>query len=651
MNTLSFILTGFLIQQATAGTVIADFNDNTTGPLGVFNAGEGQGGGLGFLTDDVWANTGTLSVIAGDLTAPASTGYSITQDPTAQSVQGSFASGRQTTRAVETPLINTIWFSYLLNQPSADSRGGITFTQNASSPGNPRIVAVGTETRLGLGATLQPAGGGTNLLTLGETALILGRLTIDNTGAEETLDLWINPDVSGDAASLPAPDTSLTEETPSLDPGITRVGLQSYSADGQGGIIDSFRISDDANAFEIVTRNATIVLDDPNLAVSLLNPFSGTVLNTSDTPVTVDLTLENTGVNNTLTIADTTTISGEDAASYSILTALPLDLAPGTTGTLQVQLNPTGLPRISSAILDLATNDTSTPDISIPLEARIIDAVGNQLLNGNFESDPATPANWLTAGNTSLAEGIAPDSTFSASLAPLANLRQQVTSEANWYFECFFQCPDTFDRAFNVIIEGPDGQINLRFQGTSDGAEQTWNLFDNATLNDSWGEAIALPAVQPGATYFLRIIGKNWDGIAPTYDLELSAPNSLAIAGTATGLNRYQVAPPSGAPTFIRFSAEFGNSPGFILDDVQFVNGTPPHSGDPEILNMVFDPTAQTTTLTLATQTGVSYSVQASDDLSNWAEVDDFTASDTTETFIDNGVTSARRFYRFLIIE
>lgn len=651
MKKLSLLLSSIIIQHASAGAVIADFNDNTTGPLGAFNPGEGQGGGLGFLTDDVWANTGTIEVIAGDLTAPAATNYAVTQSGTQQSTQGTFTGGRHTTRAVESPLSGTVWFSFLLNQPTIDSRGGITFNQNASAPGNPRIVATGTELRLGLGPTLQAAGAGADLLTLGESALILGRLTIDSTGLAETLDVWVNPDVSGDASTLPAPDTTLSEETPSLDSGITRVGIQSYSADTQGGIVDSLRLSDNANAFEVVTRDTVIVLDDPNLAVSQSNPFADATLNTGDSPITIDLAVENTGTTNTLTVADTTAITGDDAASYSIVTPLPFDLAPGASGVLQIQLDPSGDPRISSAVLDLVSNDSSTPDLSIPLGTRIFSANGSQLLNGDFEADPSLPINWITSGNTTLAEGIAPGSTTSASLAPLANLRQTVVGEANWYLDCFFQAPDTTERAFNVLVSNPSGQINLRYQGTSAGADQTWNLFDNATLNDSWGEAIALPAVQPGATYFLRIVGKGWDGISPTYDIHLSAPNSTAIAGTATDLNRYQVAIPTGAPTLIRFSAEFGNAPGFILDDVAFINGTPPPTGDPEILGMVHDPAAQTTTLTLATQIGVSYSVEASSDLFNWAEIDDFTAAGPSETFVENNVTSAKRFYRFLVVE
>jgi len=645
MSKLSLIFSALVLQQASAGTAISDFNDNSPGPLGVFDIGAGQGGGTGWLTDDVWANTGTINVIPGDLTAPSSTGYAVTQAPTAQSAQGSSIPARQTTRATEFPLLGTVWFSYLINQPSVDSRGGITFNRNASSPGNPRIVATGTEVRLGLAATLQDAGGGVDLLTLGETALILGRVTIDSTGNPDTLDLWINPDVSGDSTSLPAPDNTLTEETPIFDSGITRIGIQSYSADSQGGIIDSLRVSDAANAFEIVTRDVTILPEDPNLLLSLTNPFSESTLTTADAPITVDIELQNTGSANSLTIEDTSTITGDDAASYTILTGLPFDIAPGASAILQLQLDPAGVARASSASLEIASTDTSSPTIAIPLSTRILGSDGNLLLNGDFEADPTSPINWLST-NVNLVEGIALGSTTSASLAPGANFRQNVSGGADWYLECFFQAPDTADRAFNLLINGPGGNINLRFQGTSAGAEQTWNLFDNATLNDTWGEAIALPVVQPGATYQLRVIGKNWNGNLPTYDLELSAPNSTAVAGIVADLNRFQGATPTGPPNLIRFSSEFGNSPGFIIDDVRFANGTPSPAGPPVISSFNYDPSAQIVTFSFSAQVGSTYGIEASEDLLDWGEIEALTATSESQSVTVSNVSNPQRFYR-----
>ncbi|MGD1979365.1 MAG: hypothetical protein PVJ98_08235 [Akkermansiaceae bacterium] len=651
MNKRPLLCLCLLSSPLDAGTVIADFNDNTTGPLGAFIVGDGQEGGSGWLTGDVWANTGTIAVIPGDLTAPPATGYAVIQDPTSQSVQGTSTAPRHTTRAVEEPMTGTVWFSFLLNQPTVQSRGGISFNQNGTSPGNPRIVATGTEIRLGLGPTLQPGGGGADLLAIGETALILGRLTIDNTGLAETLDIWVNPDVSVGSSSLPAPGNSLSEETTSLNPGILRVGIQSYSADGLGGIVDSLRVSDASNAFEVVTGQGTAVVDDPNLALSTVNPFSGTVIAFDAAPVTADIILDNTGATETLVIEGSSTITGDDAASYSILTALPLDIAPGETETLQVQFDPSGSGRISSATLTLSTNDESTSDFTIPLSARVLGEGGNQLLNGDFEDNPASPDNWLINGNATITQGIAPGSTSSVTLSPGVNFRQPVFAGPDWYLECFFQAPETFDRAFNVFVNTPAGNINLRFQGTSDGAEKTWNLFDNVTANDGWGAPIPLPDVQPGATYQLRIIGNAWDGVAPTYDIELSAPDRLALAGTATGLARFQNFIPSGAPTEIRFSSEFGNAPGFIIDDVFFANGSPPSREAPTISNLVFDSTAQTSTLTFLTQTGTTYSLKASNDLENWVELTNFTAVNEVESYTESGVTSPRRFYILEIVD
>lgn len=399
----------------------------------------------------------------------------------------------------------------------------------------------------------------------------------------------------------------------------------------------------------VTVETIAIPIDDPDLSVSLANPFAATPLTINDDPVTAVITLENIGTTNPLTIAETSTLSGDDAASYTILTPLPLEITPGASAPLEIQIEPSGIPGILNANLEIASNDASSPITTIPLSARIIGADRNQLFNGDFEADPTSLLNWFSQEVT-LSEGIAPGSTTSASLASSALLRQSVFGEADWHLELFFQAPDTADRAFNLLIESPQGYMNLRFQGTSAGADQTWNAFDNVTNNDSWGDALALPAVQPGATYFLRVMGKAWDGLAPTYDLELSAPNSTTIAGTATDLNRFQTAIPGGAPTEIRISSLFGDSPGFVVDDLVFRNGNPV-TRDPAITSISHDPSAQTTTLTLTTQIGIAYAVEASNDLENWDKIEDFTAIAASQIVTESGVTASPRYYRFFIVQ
>lgn len=654
-----FTLIGALtFQNASATTVVADFNDNTQAPLGDVDLGVGQNGGLGFLAGDTWSNTGTIDVVADDLTAPAFTNYAIAQEGPPQSIQGSFFKQRQSTRALSSPLTGTAWFSFLLNQPSLASRGGITFNQNISGTVNPRILVLGTEVLLGLGTTFQAAGAGVNLPAIGETALILGRVTIDAAG-DETIDIWVNPDVSGDETSLPTPDNTLSGETPSLENGINRVGLISYASEtgNESGIIDALRLSDALNAYEVVAQGTAGIEEDPNLSTLFTNPFAGSILSNTDDPLIADLSLTNSGDANDLIIADTTGITGADAASYTILTSLPLTIAPGTSETLQIQLDPSGEARASSASLNLSSNDVSTPDITIPLEAQITSTTGNQLLNSDFEADPATATNWELQGEVTIAEGIAPGSTNSVSLAADSNISQEILAgEANWTLSAYFQAPDTAERGLNILVDAVGtpanrtSNINLRFQGTSAGAAQTWNLFDQATVNNAWGDAIDLPAVQPGATYFIRITGRNWGGETPnpTYDIELSEPNSTSIAGIVTDLGRFQTTIPSTPPNQIRFSSLFGNSPGYILDDVQFENTLPP-SNVPVITSVAYDTSTQSNTLEFEALIGTTYTISASNDLLNWDDIEIRTATSTLESVTEVELIAPKRFYQISI--
>ena len=239
---------------ASADLVVADFNDNLGGPLG------NQAGGIGWAVGSSWENpSGTFDVVAGDLTAPGSTNYGVSQSGTEQSVQGgTLGIGFQTNRDVADALSGAVWFSFLLNQPDLDSRGGISFNNLGEAAANPRVIMVGDELRLGL-VTTQGVGGGYTISSaeFQEDMLILGRLQIDPTGME-LLEVWVNPDVAGGIAGLGAADNTLMQDAMSLDAGITRIGLQSYTGASlsMGGIIDSLRISDrDSIFFDVTTTS------------------------------------------------------------------------------------------------------------------------------------------------------------------------------------------------------------------------------------------------------------------------------------------------------------------------------------------------------------------------------------------------------------
>ncbi len=261
------LLSSLTISSAGAAVVLADFNDNTGGtPLSDVNGG--QGGGSGWNAADNWGNTGTINVVSGDLSAPVSTNYSIVQSGTANRIQGDFNGNRQTTRLTATTLGNAgsdVWFSFLVNQNSLNSRSGISANMDQAQGAAGRLVVlVGTEVRIGLENLQDSDAANHPSVTIGTTALILGRLSL-NTGGDENLDVWVNPDVSGGIAGLGTAGSTRSEESATLGGGLDRLGLVSYStASNDGGFLDSIRFSDDSNADQAFADVTGVLVPEPS---------------------------------------------------------------------------------------------------------------------------------------------------------------------------------------------------------------------------------------------------------------------------------------------------------------------------------------------------------------------------------------------------
>lgn len=186
----------------------------------------------------------------GDLTAPASTNYAITQTGTPQSIIGSGSSAREANVALSTALTgSTIWGSFLVNLNGGTvGRGGIQFNApvSATNPNDPRVLALGLDAQ----ARLDGSGGAdinfSNALTSNATALILFSIDFDPAG-NDTMNMWVNPDV----ANLGAPLSFSTADWLGAS-GITTVSVFSYSS-GALPLVDAFRLSDDADAYFQVT--------------------------------------------------------------------------------------------------------------------------------------------------------------------------------------------------------------------------------------------------------------------------------------------------------------------------------------------------------------------------------------------------------------
>jgi hypothetical protein len=671
--TLNLLLLSLV--PATAGTVIADFNDLNLGVIGQI-AGQPADTGIGF-SESYWPfENDLIQAIAGDLLAPVGSNYISGQTGTGIALGHSFGgrARRLQTRAIVPIINNTIWVSALFSLSGSDAEGTINFNGGPIEAGgsadlSPSISFGDNGTPGAVGFLLPNEDALANVVdfsqridnavaTDGMAHLLV--VKIERADGDDTLSLWLDPlDVTSEA-SLGVAALVHTGSYFSNDP-ITALGYEAVREDDPAGdpsgglaLLDNLKVSDAVNAFDVVTKSVDPVLPGAELTVVALPSFPVLV----DTPTSASsiLTLENTG--NAIAIkVSGLAIDGPDADAFSTAQGFPLTIAAGTSADIAIDFDSGGVSGIYLANLIVESDAPDTVQ-AVSLSAKFSQKGDDLLLNGNFEADTSSLPGWLVnlngAGASAVA-GVAPDSSVAVNIAAGGAVFQNVDGASDWYTDFFFVAPETDTRAFNFRIFATSGNINIRFEGTSDGAAQVWNAFDNnpAGANDLWGAGLALPAVEPGEVYLMRVVGHEWGGATPTYDLLLSEPGGTALIHSVEGLTRFQNATVSAPPTQFRFSAEFGSNGNIIVDDARFINGEAP-SAAPElrILNFDYDPGADTIRVTWISQSGLSYALQYSDDLQqNWLDVDDVVATGPETTMIQSGVDGAKRFYRVVQFE
>jgi hypothetical protein len=240
----ALLLTVFISSNGHATTVIIDFNDLNTGGL------DGQSTTAPGTTGDWTVSADINQVVSGNLVAPASTNFGIAESGTAQRLQGPVPNDAENGTVSVTPLTgNTIWGSFLLNlNGDPDARSGIQFNSGPTdSPNDPRILALGTTAQARLGGTNVSAAGAFSDADFDDTYLFLFKIDVDDAGSD-TINFWINPDVTSEATIGSATASGSRDFLGAT--GITSVSFFVY--DG-APFIDSFRLSDDADAFLQVT--------------------------------------------------------------------------------------------------------------------------------------------------------------------------------------------------------------------------------------------------------------------------------------------------------------------------------------------------------------------------------------------------------------
>ena len=255
-----FVLLTLLICPGIADATLVqiDFNDLATGDLA------GQQGSTGFVAED-WAGSTNTDVVAGDLAAPVSTNFALTQSGTSQSLQGASAdfADAAVQRNLATALNGTVWFSFLV-KPSDVARSGFELDPGTgTATGGVRVITIGNKLYVHNGSTGSTASNA--ILSTTEASLIVGNVEI-NTSGNDVFSFWINPDVT----DLGTPTFQVADRNfDTLNDGIQRLGLESYRSGGTAGnegIVDLVTLSDGPNAYGDVTG----VVPEPASFVLLL---------------------------------------------------------------------------------------------------------------------------------------------------------------------------------------------------------------------------------------------------------------------------------------------------------------------------------------------------------------------------------------------
>lgn len=368
-------------------------------------------------------------------------------------------------------------------------------------------------------------------------------------------------------------------------------------------------------------------------------------------------TLRNDGLDEDVSISSIT-FAG---ANFSISSpTFPITLAPGESQDITINFDGSGLGDATVAFdtMTISSTDSQNP-VQTFLAQAIITSANQQLANWNFEvpgtdnvSDLDTFAAWTffgTAQSLTDVPGLVTGSTTAAYLdnpGAFVEMRQTLATPLEQFsLNAKFAIKDTTDRAFNLLLRG-SGQANIRYQnGIVSAFSGGWqDIIDlsaspllastDADFNGSLNDAGDTKNV-----YQFIVTGTGWGTDFPLFSVAIRDQNGSTL-GEATDLSFYQTFP-SQPLSSIAFSNEFGNSPGFWIDDV-VLSGSAEFDPDNKIIVSSITKDGTTTRATFTALGEVD--VYRSTDLQNWT----LTISEEvagTDMIIDFEAPDEKAFY------
>ena len=425
------------------------------------------------------------------------------------------------------------------------------------------------------------------------------------------VDEWFTLELSGPIPATFGPGTPVTHVQPIFS-------FRDVDVDSDPGVavyVDNI---------ELKAFTTGQVPKDPHFIVSKVSPF-GTYLDLD--PRTGTIGISNAGLENTLTISEANLI-GADAAHYKIETTVPIELPPGESSEIEVTFTPGKGAGSYNAELELKSNDTTDPTLTIPLAALIVDdnRGGELIINGGFE-----------AGNTSgfsLQTGrkfeIITDPVHSGEFAAVYEMQGGVQWGSVHVDQPSPPAPD----------DGPSNHVAI----TEDMWDQEWFFSAFYSVPEEGGIT-----EEDQAMFIIR-----WNGEQPDAGPFLSVNGASLFPGEWTEYTETGIVPPehNGNPVTSAFlilsfrdvnsDAEGGEQ--IYVDDWSFRIGEfvepEPDPVPLAFTDVMLNEEARTVTLTWTSQPGETFTVSSSSNLQDWLELNDgHEAGDgTTTSYTDDTI-------------
>jgi hypothetical protein len=226
-----------LTPALASAAVIVDFNGY---PTATFLSGQNTNLSTG-LSAGTWSAGGSPKTFtAADLTST----YAIAQTGTAKVLQASVNTSTTSaaTATIASPLNGTVYFSFLTQWSSATARSGLVFNgAGADAVSGVNLVTVAGDATTPL--RLRAATSGTNLATslmptsITATNFFVGEIVFSGTLA--TINVWVNPDLSG--GTLPGAPSLTASNVAMGSTSLNSIGVFTYGGTVNTSTLDNVR--------------------------------------------------------------------------------------------------------------------------------------------------------------------------------------------------------------------------------------------------------------------------------------------------------------------------------------------------------------------------------------------------------------------------